>query len=395
MDLKNPEQIFQMYVTDSSLISQGRGVTVNKVAQQFNQGQLEITNRELDLGIIGEGFFVLKDAVGAVEYTRAGAYSADKDGLVVNHEGQRLQVYEASITPTSTTFNTANASTDSLVDLVLPDVANPASATTLVNSSLNLDADAIPPVNSVFSSSDTSSYNHSSTIPVYDSEGDLHDVGLYYVKLADTVGPPALNNQWQVNAVAGATVTTSSFSFTDNGLLPIGGTDAFTLAPFTPAAKVDPRTGAVTQANPVSLTLNIQGSTQYGGGFIPTASYTDGYAQGQLIGLDIDDTGVVFSRYSNGQEAALGKVALAKFNSPQNLEKMGDTNWAQSFTSGDVLLGQATLAGFGGVQSGTLESSNVNLSGELVNLITAQRNFQANSKGITSLNEMLETIIRV
>ncbi len=135
--------------------------------------------------------------------------------------------------------------------------------------------------------------------------------------------------------------------------------------------------------------------TQYGGDYAVSNITQDGFATGRLAGLDIDAEGVAFARYTNGQATALGKVAMAKFNSPQNLSKVGDTNWAESFASGQALLGEATTSSFGSIQSGALEASNVDLAEQLVNLITSQRAFQANSKVVTSVDQILQTIINI
>ena len=135
--------------------------------------------------------------------------------------------------------------------------------------------------------------------------------------------------------------------------------------------------------------------TQYGGDFAVSNITQDGYATGRLSGLDIDNEGIAFARYTNGQATALGKVALAKFNSPQNLTKLGDTSWAESFASGQALLGEATTSSFGAIQSGAWEQSNVDLAEQLVKLIVAQRSFQATSKVITSKDQILQTIINI
>ena len=161
--------------------------------------------------------------------------------------------------------------------------------------------------------------------------------------------------------------------------------------PYVPTA--DPL--ATSAADPISLSIDVTQMTQYGGDFAVSNITQDGYATGRLSGLDIDAEGVAFARYTNGQATALGKVALAKFNSPQNLTKLGDTNWAESFASGQALLGEATTSSFGAIQSGALEASNVDLAEQLVNLIVAQRSFQANSKVITSADQILQTIINI
>ncbi len=145
----------------------------------------------------------------------------------------------------------------------------------------------------------------------------------------------------------------------------------------------------------VTLTQDYADLTQFGGDFAVNSLFQDGYATGRLTGLDIADTGVVSARYTNGQSTALGKIALANFANVQGLRQLGDTNWAETFSSGGALVGEAGTASFGLVQSGALESSNVDIAEQLINLITAQRNFQANSQVISTADTITQTIINI
>jgi len=148
-------------------------------------------------------------------------------------------------------------------------------------------------------------------------------------------------------------------------------------------------------AAPLSLNLDFSGITQFGGDYAVNSLFQDGYSTGRLTGLDISDTGVVSARYTNGQSSALGKVALANFPNAQGLRQMGDTSWAETFSSGGALIGEAGTASFGLIQSGALEASNVDIAEQLINLITAQRNFQANSQVISTADTITQTIINI
>ena len=392
--------VYATSIADASSTATGRGVRVNKIAQQFSQGTVDFTSRNLDLAINGDGFFVLQGDDGGIEYTRAGAYSADKDGFIVNHKLQKLQVY-----PAVTVNGVTNFTTGVLQDLQLPLSNSSPNATTVVTTAVNVDAaddsPSGPPLASTGAGNiivDTSvpapapdpipaadQYNYSTSMTVYDSLGASHTMSLYYVKTA-------ANNIWDVfTYIDGYNVTddtgappANQIGFTNTGDLDLAttGTQNLRDIQFDGAALMD-------------ITTAVSDMTQYGGDYAVSNITQDGYSTGRLSGLDIDAEGVVFARYTNGQATALGKVALAKFNSPQNLNKVGDTNWAESFASGQALLGEATTSSFGSIQSGALEASNVDLAEQLVNLITAQRTFQANSKVVTSVDQILQTIINI
>jgi len=152
-----------------------------------------------------------------------------------------------------------------------------------------------------------------------------------------------------------------------------------------------PATGAAA----LNLTLDVSGTTQFGSTFSVNALTQDGYTTGRLIGMDVSSTGIVQARFTNGRSIALGQVALANFANSQGLQQLGDTNWAETFDSGQALRGQAGNSGFGMLQSGALEASNVDITEQLVNMITAQRNFQANAQMISTADQITQTIINI
>ncbi|HWS03152.1 MAG TPA: flagellar hook protein FlgE [Gammaproteobacteria bacterium] len=364
----------------------GGGVRLASVAQQFAQGNIEFTNNNLDLATNGEGFFVLNDN-GSSVYSRAGAFSIDRDGYVVNSNGQQLQVF-TPIGGSSTSFNTG-----SLADLQISLTEGAPNPTTSVEMALNMDASSTSAgAIAAFNPAVPSSYNYSTSYTVYDSLGSQHTSTMYFLK------DGAAANTWH------------SWLYTDNGTASTNVTDggnAYSTLVFNSDGSLNTVNGAATTsvtydalamtngAANLSLTQDFADVTQFGGDFAVNSLFQDGYATGRLTGLDIADTGVVSARYTNGQSTALGKIALANFANVQGLRQLGDTNWAETFSSGGALVGEAGTASFGLVQSGALESSNVDIAEQLINLITAQRNFQANSQVISTADTITQTIINI
>lgn len=347
----------------------GNGVKVSSVTQQFTQGNIDFTDSNLDLALSGDGFFTLSDG-GALAYTRSGAFKVDNQGYVVSPTGSRLQVYPPL---TNGGFNTGGLS-----DLQLVTNESAPQATSEIRMALNLPADATAPV-SAFDPADATSYNRQTSMTVYDSLGAAHTNSFYFVK-------GAAANEWTVQAYSdGAPVgTPQPLTFDSNGALvtPAGGSIAF--PPHVPA----------TGAQPLAITLDVRGATQYGSNF--GVQYTqDGYTTGALSGIDVDATGVVSARYTNGRSIPLGQVAVTNFANVQGLQKLGDTQWGETFGSGAAQRGTAGSSGFGVIQSGALEASNVELTEQLVNMIIAQRNFQANAQMISTADQVTQTVINI
>jgi flagellar hook protein FlgE len=197
----------------------------------------------------------------------------------------------------------------------------------------------------------------------------------------------ATANQWttQLYIDGNAVGTAQALNYSGSGTLTTPASGSLTFSGYTPA----------TGANAISLTLDVSGTTQYGGSFGVNSVTQDGFTTGRLIGVDIDSSGVAQARFTNGRSVALGQVALANFANPQGLSQLDNTNWAETFTSGQALKGQAGTSGYGVIQSGALESSNVDITAQLVNMITAQRNFQANAQMISTQDAITQTIINI
>lgn len=351
----------------------GSGAKVAAVSQQHTQGNINTTNNSMDLALSGQGFFILSDG-GATAYTRAGAFRPNNDGYVVNSQNQRLQVYPPGV---NGAFNTST-----MTDLRLVTSESSPSATAEVETVFNLPSAAAVPTTTPFSAADETSYNTARSMTVYDSLGAAHTASMYYVKTA--------TNEWDMHmTIDGNAAGTQHLVYDQNGNLTTPANGQFVLPTYDAAA------GLSTGAAPLNLTMDLSRTTQYGDTFTMTSITQDGYTTGRLIGIDIDSTGVVQARFTNGQSTQLGQVAIANFANPQGLQQLGDTNWAQTFGSGQALNGQAGNSGFGLIQSGALESSNVDITAQLVNMITAQRNFQANSQMISTADQITQTIINI
>jgi flagellar hook protein FlgE len=364
-------EVFAVGTQSVSSSASGSGVKLSNIAQQFTQGNIDFTDNALDLAIGGEGFFVLSDN-GARSYTRAGAFGVDNQGFVVNAQGARLQAYPFA---GDGLFNTGTPQ-----DLQLTTGANPPSASTRASFGINLPANAPLPVNPAFDPGDPSSFNHTTSVTIYDSLGAASTATVYFIKDA---APNTWNTQVQIdgNNVGGLT----QIGFGDDGTLatPPGG--LIPLPPYTPTSG----------AADINLSLDFGSATQFGGNFGVNSLSQDGFTTGRLTGVSVDSEGIVFARFTNGQSTSLGKLALANFVNPQGLQQLGDTTWGESFQSGDALLGEAATASFGNIQSGALEASNVDLTAQLVQMITAQRNFQANAQMISTADTVTQTVINI
>ncbi len=364
-------ELFAVSAQGVSKAQAGAGVKVADVARQFTQGNIEATNNSLDLALSGQGFFILSDA-GASAYTRSGAFQTDNTGYVVNSAGQRLQAYA----PTTTgTFNTT-----SLADLQLVSGDSAPQATTSADVNFNLPSNATVPTVAIFDPANNNSYNNSTSLTVYDSLGAAHTASLYFVKTA-------VANTWDTLTYVDGTAVgpAATLQYTNTGALAVPATGKVVLPTYTPA----------TGAAGMDLTMDYGKSTQYGDTFGVTAVSQDGFTTGRLIGINVDATGVVQARFTNGRSVSLGQVAIANFANPQGLQPLGNTNWSETFSSGQALHGQAGNSGFGLIQSGSLEASNVDITAQLVHMIIAQRNFQANAQVISTENQITQSIINI
>jgi flagellar hook protein FlgE len=368
----------------------GNGVQLQQIEQSFGQGDVETTGNSLDLALSGSGFFVVSQG-GAQQFTRAGNFQTDNKGNVVNGNGQNLQVYAPNA---NGTFNTT-----SLTNLQLPTGNSPPLATTTGALDFNLPANATPPTTTPFDPTDPNTYTQSTSMTVYDSLGAAHTASFYFANSgANTWNAYEYIDNVAVNPTAPAATapTPVQMTFTNTGTLSAvtdnsgaaagaANPDAIVFGPYTPT----------TGAAPMNITYNLADATQFGQTFGVTSVTQDGYTTGQISGVSVSDTGVVQANYTNGQSKNLGQVAVATFANQQGLQQVQDTNWVQTFASGQPVFSQAGSAGVGNIQAGALEQSNVDITAQLVNMITAQRAFQANSEMISTDNSITQTIINI
>lgn len=345
----------------------GQGVQLTAVAQQFSQGNITFTDNSLDMAVNGEGFFVLDDA-GSRAYSRAGQFGVDKDGFIVNSTNQRLIGLGASGGVVSGTTGPLQLATSVLAP----------QPTTGIELSVILDSrediKVLP-----FDVADSNSYNDSTPIQIYDSLGNDHEARLFFRKTAD--------NTWDTHMVIGGddtqTTAVQTLVFDNSGALQTNMPVSF--GGFSPGGGADP----------LAINVDLTGTAQYGSPFGVQALSQNGSTTGRLSGIDINEAGVVLARFSNGQTQPQGQVVLANFGNPQGLTPAGETNWTETSSSGPPLIGVPGSTSLGLLQSGAIEESNVDLSSELVNMIVAQRNFQANAQMIRTEDEVTQTIINI
>ncbi|MGK8477098.1 flagellar hook protein FlgE [Stutzerimonas stutzeri] len=450
---------------------QGSGVLMSNISQQFNQGNINYTQNALDLAINGNGFFQVSNN-GAVSYTRAGYFGTDREGFLVDNFGYKLQGFPVD--------NNGNLQNGVVGNLQVQTTNQAPKATSQINTAFNLNSTQKPPsswqatydntysitlnefgneaydnppagltpdearaealanvdnqnaarntalisASGTFNPTDPTTYNSSTSLNIYDSQGNAHVMTQYFVKTAP--------NTWTMNVLVdgvrpnfdsdGAQYSNVPFaynlSFDANGKLSemtaadvvVGGNSVSTpTAPggalgviaFAPGdwvpVSVD-ASGAATPNradNPKGFTFDMRNATQYASAFAVNSVAQDGYTTGELAGLEIDDTGVIFARYTNGQSKVQGQIILANFANVQGLTPVGKTQWVQSFESGEPVVGTPGSGTLGALQAGALEDSNVELSDQLVNLIVAQRNYQANAKTIETESAITQTIINL
>jgi len=350
----------------------GTGVNLSQVSQQFSPGPIDPTGNKLDLAINGAGFFTLS-MNGSRVYSRAGNFQPDNDGYIINPQGARLQVFAPSAD--------GSRFEGRLTDLQLLSSDSPPKQSTFLNLGFTLPGNAQQPAVNSFNPEDSSSYNHASTgVPIYDSLGVSHTQTAYFVKTANP-------NEWEMHSFidgqsAGKPVT---LQFSDNGQLTAPQPSKITLDPFTPA----------TGAGVINLTVDISGARQYGEKFSTHQVKQDGYAAGKFTEFEFSEQGIVFAYYSNGAKQVLGQVALTTFNNPQGLLPQGNNVWSQSHLSGEARTGAPNSADLGNISASSLEASNVDLTEQLVNMIVAQRNFQANAQAVSVQDQLTQAVINI
>lgn len=378
----------------------GIGARVAAVAQQFTQGNITTTSNNLDLAINGRGFFALADSQGETVYSRNGQFKRDANGYLINNEKHQLlgQALDASGAPAGPAGTPIQLTNDS----------SPPQKASAITMTANMDARAkIPTAPIDFSNS--SSYNFVTSQTAYGDNGAPIALNYYFKKTAaatpgdPTLTPPdpGVGGTWTVYMSADGNTNAASvqndggspplptpiatFTFNANGTLPTGTT--FTIPSIPGGNNGQPLTG---------VTLNLSGTTEYSGAYAVTDLSGGGYAQGNLSDFVIETDGTVTARYTNGQSKALARVQLADFKNLNGLQPVGSNEWKPTASSGDPLpLGTPGSGVYGLLQSGALEESNVDLTGELVNMIVAQRAYQANAQTIKAEDQVQQTLVNL
>jgi len=387
-------------ISSSALQSAGRvagsGTALKTIKQQFTQGAIQSSLNVMDLAMMGEGFFMVKSTSGTtdMQFTRNGSFSVNSERFVVDSGGQALQVYPVNDSGTviSTSINDTRA-------LRLPLTSGQPRATTGIDLSLNLPSDAeVIPSNPVYTSTnpyvfnpdDPTTYNKSTSTTVYDSLGNPMAAEIYYVRTSSS-NSASTTNDWNVHVIVDGTELTPS-----SGPSPMQLRFDSTGQIVSPTSGVgfDPMT--IPGGDPLLISLDHgTATTQYSDPFSIVSMTQDGYPSGRLDSVTVDNNGVVFASLTNGQTQALGKVAVATFANANGLKQTGDAHYTATGLSGEPILGEAGSSGVGTIRSGALEMANVDITEELVNLITAQRNFQANAKAIETDSAMTSAIINI
>lgn len=387
--------IFSSSSFGSSNTAIGNGTLLANVAQQFGQGNLEFTSNTLDLAISGEGFFILSPSETNANnlFTRNGEFGVDNNGFVVNNAGARLQVF-----PVNSDGTVTATSISSTIPLQLPQTAGVPTTTSLVDIGVNLPANGNVLDPALFDPLQSSTFTNSTSLTVFDSLGESHVVTAYYIK----TGANTWGTYYNTTDDAGATLNLDIAGGTAGAGGQLFNTMTFSNAGVFQASVPDPvTTTAVDFGNGSNgagtLTFNYagNGTTQFSSPFTVNVLEQNGFPIGRLTGVEIADSGVVRANFSNGQSTALGKIALARFQNAQGLSQKGNNSWEDTTDSGTPLVGEAVTSSFGQIRSGAIEVSNVDLTAELVNLIAAQRNFQANAKSIETENTVTQAIINI
>jgi len=370
--------VYASSLTGSGGSNVGIGTKLAQVSQQFTQGNITATNNPLDIAINGGGFFRMENS-GEVTYQRNGQFQLDRLGFVVNPSGATLTGYTADASGTLLTGAPGPLSINT-ADLT-PQI------TTEVNAVLNLDSGSGVPTVTPFDMNNPDTFNNSTAVSVFDSLGNAQTLQTFYVKTA-------VAGEWDVYAVSdgvpivggGASGQVATLAFNTSGILQ------------TPMPYGTPVTVPATDTSAVptfDVTFDFAGTTQFGSAFSVNTLNQDGYTSGRLAGFNVSADGMIQGRYTNGQSAVLGQVVLANFANPNGLQPLGNNMWAETSASGTPLVGVPDSGSLGVLQSSAVEDSNVDLTAELVNLITAQRVYQANAQTIKAQDAVLQTAVNL
>jgi len=341
------------------------GVQVGSLTQDIGKnGSLQTTGRGLDAAILGRGFFTSRDAQGVVSYSRVGIFNTNADGFLVDATGKRVQGYGP----------TQNGVMGTMGDIEIPTGQIPAEASTRVAYTGNMSDDWETPA-AAFNMADQNTYNMVKQSVVYDSLGNQHTVSQYFVKTNATT----VNVHYSVDGAAASAA--HPLVFGTNGQITTGVT--------SPVINV-PAAGAA----PLTINIDYTSTTKFAGEATTTTNRANGYASGTFVGVELSENGSIVAKYSNEQQQVVGTVAIATFPDEGSLVPTSDTTWIANANSGAPLYSTPGVGLAGKLSKGSLEGSNVDITSELVGLMTSQRNYQANSKVITAENQMMQSLMQ-
>ena len=349
----------------------GQGTRLQNVAQQFTQGQFDFTGNSLDLAINGEGFFRMSDEDGAISYTRNGAFQLDENGTVVNADGYQLTGFPAD----------ENGSIGGNLQPLQVNTGNiDPQATTEAEIGANLSSEAEVKTGGPVDPNDPETFNFSTSTTFFDSQGGAREANFYFTHTDDAA------NEWEVDLrVDGnqpSNANPRTLTFNDDGT-------------FDSISDATPYEFPLAGVSDLEVDADFSNMTQFGTPSAVSSINQNGFEAGEFSSLEVAEDGTLFGRFTNGESQALGQVALARFPSEQNLKEQGDNLWTESADSGAPIIGEAGTSGLGGIEGGALEQSNVDITKELVNMITAQRNFQANSQMISTQDQVTQEVLNI
>jgi len=428
------DSVYASSLFSNSATKVGDGTSIAAVAQQFHQGSLKFTDNPLDLAITGSGFFATASGIADkdLSYTRAGTFKLNDKNFIVDNSGNYLQAFPVNEDGTSSSVSLSTTQA-----IQIPETAGTPVSTSNVSIGLNLPASAEPKPLAEFDPNNPDTYNNATSVTIYDSLGESHVMSTYYVKPDDAM-PSAdgeVTSQWVSFATiekdgikipidstpvgqyttgtvpnpvefdtSDATVTNSSGTYVGSVLSfdSFGGYKSSSPVELKlerlgePEVEGGPGAGVLsagTDGNQ-AITISYDEPTQFASSFEVTSLEQDGLTVGRLTGVEIGNDGLVKATYSNGTSDPLARVAMVRFRNEQGLEQRG-SDWRASQNSGGPIAGEGGEGSFGLINSAALEQSNVDLTTELVDLISAQRNFQANSRSLEISNELQQTILQI
>jgi len=364
----------------------GIGTALGAVAQQFTQGNIKTTENPMDLAINGAGFFQVSDGSNPAVFTRNGQFKVDRDGFIVTNGGLRLMGYRAD--------ELGVIQPGQAVELQLPTGGVRPAPTTAVSIEMNLDArqrTTLPGSGAMIDFNDAETYNNATSLTAFDAKGQEVAVTYYFQKAStDSWNVYATANGLTVGGVAGNPQPLTTIEFPFDGSAP---TSPLGPVSFDVPASINSQ-GAETL--PITgVELKLDGATQFGSPFGVTDLRQDGFSAGLLTAITVEGNGVITARYSNGRSRPAGQIEIATFRNPQGLQAVGDNAWSRTFASGDAVAGVPGDGALGKLQAGALEESNIDLTGELVSMITAQRTYQANAQTIKTQDQVLQTLVNL